>query len=339
MHYQRGYNRLAVALRRQIRWNRHYSAMNPFRRWNPFYVIGQFFNGFIMRRYIEAELDKRFAERQRDGAAGRASRSVVALALDSYLAERRQGKASGGGMDKTFRAYATYQTRLFLFAGHDTTSSTLSYCYHLLSTHPDAMSRLRAEHDQVLGTDLAQVPSLLVDQPHLLNQLPYTLAVIKEATRLFPPASGLRQGVPGTDIIDEAGTPYPTAGVHVWVVHRALQRNPKYWPSPDAFLPERWLVGPDDPLYPVKGAWRPFEFGPRNCIGQTLAMMELRMVLVMTAREFDVKTAYDEWDRVHPRRGIKTVRGERAYEIESGGAHPVAGMPCRVRLRHDGAVA
>lgn len=163
-------------------------------------------------------------------------------------------------MDKTFKAYATAQVRLFLFAGHDTTSSTLCYCYHLLSSHPEAMATLRAEHDTVLGTDLSKVPSLLIDNPHLLNQLPYTLAVIKETMRLFPAASSMREGSAGVTIIDEAGNSYPTEGVYVWVLHLAIQRNPKYWKEPDSFITERWLVGPDDPLYPVKRAWQPFEF-------------------------------------------------------------------------------
>ena len=195
------------------------------------------------------------------------------------------------------------------------------------------MATLRTEHDRVFGTDISRLPSLLVDNPHLLNQVPYTLAVIKETMRLFPAASSMREGSTGINITDDAGNTYPTEGVYVWVLHLAIQRNPKYWREPDSFIPERWLVGPDDPLYPIKGAWRPFEFGPRNCVGQTLVTMDIRVVLVMTVREFDVCAAYQEWDKSHPMETIKTVRGERAYQIEKGGAHPADGFPCKVTIR------
>jgi cytochrome P450 len=289
-----------------------------------------------MNKFIENELEHRFAERQRDKDSSdtdfRPSKSVVSLALESYMSEHMQGTRTKE-MDKTFKAYATAQIRLFLFAGHDTTSSTLCYCYHLLSSHPKAMATLRAEHDRVFGTDLSKVPSLLMDNSHLLNQVPYTLAVTKETMRLFPAASSMREGSAGVHITDDTGNNYPTEGVYVWVLHLAIQRNPKYWKDPDSFIPGRWLVGPDDPLYPVKGAWRPFEFGPRNCIGQTLVTMDIRTVLVMTVREFEIRAAYQEWDDLHPRKAVKTVRGERAYQIEKGGAHPADGFPCRVTLR------
>lgn len=301
----------------------------------------QWYNGRVMNKFIERELDHRFAERQREKSSSdnasslSRSKSVVSLALDSYMAQSVDGRPTKE-MDKTFKAYATAQVRLFLFAGHDTTSSTLCYCFHLLSSHPEVKAKLRAEHDSILGTDLPEVPSLLIKDPNLLNQLPYTLAVIKETMRLFPAASSMREGSAGVSIVDEAGNSYPTEGVYVWVLHLAIQRNPKYWKEPDVFIPERWLVGPEDPLYPMKGAWRPFEFGPRNCIGQTLVTMDLRTVLAMTVREFDICAAYQEWDRLHPSgKAVKTVRGERAYQIEKGGAHPADGFPCRVAFRNE----
>lgn len=85
-------------------------------------------------------------------------------------------------------------------------------------------------------------------------------------------------------------------------------------------------------MYPRKGAFRPFEFGPRNCIGQELAMLELKLVLVMTARGFEVKSVYDEWDNSNHTNGMKTLNGDRAYQILSGAAHPSNGLPCRISL-------
>jgi cytochrome P450 len=197
------------------------------------------------------------------------------------------------------------------------------------------MDRIRAEHDDVFGRDVAETYGAIVENPHLLNQLPYTVAVIREALRLFPPASGFRAGEPGTSIVGEDGKAYPTEGCYVWAMHLLIQRNPKYWPDQNSFIPDRWLVGPEHPLYPVKGAWRPFEFGMRNCLGQTLAMMELKVVLAMTVREFDVRPAYERWDKENHATHIRTVAGERAYQVEGGGggAHPSDRYPCTIRLR------
>ena len=89
---------------------------------------------------------------------------------------------------------------------------------------------------------------------------------------------------------------------------------------------------PGDELYPIKGAWRPFEFGPRNCIGQELALLEMKLVLVLAVRQFDLSMPYEEWDQQHLKKGPKHVAGERAYQAGNGG--PSEEMPCRVKLRH-----
>ena len=70
-----------------------------------------------------------------------------------------------------------------------------------------------------------------------------------------------------------------------------MHRNPEFWPQPDTFLPERWLVAAGDTLAPAKGSWRPFEYGPRNCSGQELAIIEMKIVLVMALQAFDFEAA------------------------------------------------
>ena len=293
-----------------------------------------------MDHFIDQELDKRFKELSDELGVGTKntsdswrSRSVITLALESYITEHGIGKQ----MDDTFRLYVKAQARLFLFAGHDTTSSTICYCFHMLSKHPEALPKMREEFDMIFGTDLDALSTTLSANPELINQLPYTLAVIKETMRLFPPASSMREGLQTSRaaIQDDLGNSYAVDGFYLWVLHLRIQRIPKYRPRPDDFLPERWLVGPNDPLHPKKGAWRPFEFGPRNCIGQTLVLATAKTVLVMTVCEFEIQDAYDEWDRVHypGTQGKRTVWGERAYQIEKGGAHPADGYPCRVRVR------
>lgn len=293
----------------------------------------QWWNARRMVQYVSRELDTRFKKGLEKNVMmnkGR-SKTMIDLALESHLAQEIRGQ-SVNGMDATFKTYATCQMRTFIFAGHDTTSSTLCYAFHLISAHPPVRRLLIAEHDRILGPDYKQAAMRIAEEPHLLNQLFYTLAVIKETLRLYPPASSARSGEPEFFVHGPDGLQYPTDGFLVWSNTLAIHRDPSCWPEPNSFLPERWLVEKDDRLYPVKGAWRAFEFGPRNCVGQELAMLELKMVLAMTTREFDIKSMYEEWDSLKPGRGPKTVNGDRAYQILSGSAHPNDRLPCRVSI-------
>ena len=287
-----------------------------------------------MNRFVTSELEKRFVAHQTSHATIRAtegrSKTVMDLALDKYLEEQPKSQATRD-LDATFKSYAISQMKVFLLAGHDSTSSTLCYIFYLLASNPHALQRARAEHDDVFGSDLSQVKAKIIADPYSLNRLPFTLAVIKEALRLFPPSSATRDGEAGYSI-SENGRQYPTFGFSVWLSHQAMQRDPLYWPHPDTFLPERWLAPEGDPLYPIKGAWRPFEFGPRNCIGQELAMFEIKLVVVMTIREFRINPGYEECDGIKGSKGPTTVNVERAYQVLKGTTRPAGGFPCRVTV-------
>jgi cytochrome P450 len=254
--------------------------------------------------------------------------------MDQYLTDL--GK-TGELSKKDFKKLVIPQLRMFLYAGHDTTSSTLLYCCYLLSKHPSVLKKVREEHNEVFGTDFStdHCQQIINSNPALLNQIPYTLAVIKEVLRIFPPAASLRDGRPGLMLTDEEGQQHPTENCHIWTLSLVIHHSPDVFVRAGEFIPERWLVGPQDPLHPTKGSWRAFEWGPRACIGQTLAQMELKIGLVMTARMFDITPAYDEWDTLYLRKGITTVEGDRVYQAEmgAGGAHPVDGFPVRVTLR------
>ena len=99
------------------------------------------------------------------------SRTLIDLALENYLAKQARYEDSEG-MEVTFKPAVICQIRTFLFAGHDTSSSTLCYCYHLLSLHPQTCSRLVEQHNKSLGPSLDQGAPRIVKNPHLLNQLP-----------------------------------------------------------------------------------------------------------------------------------------------------------------------
>ncbi|MCJ1252880.1 hypothetical protein MMC24_000686 [Lignoscripta atroalba] len=337
LNSQQSQNKMVHALRRQMRWLAFGDEGN-LQRFHPLRPFVHAYNAYQMDSYLSPELDSRFAVHQESEKTKdmKRSKSVIDLALTAYLS----GKAGGGNptqgtMDSAFKTLAMNQIKLFLFSGHDTTSSSICYIFYLLSTNPTTLSHVRAEHDQLFGSTPSEAASLIASDPYLLNQLPYTTAVIKESMRLFPAASTTRSGEPGFSITDfKNGNQYPTDDCLVWLIPQAIQRDPAYWPHPDRFLPERWLTSPGDLLHPVKGAWRPFENGPRACIGQELAMLEMKIVMVLTCREFDISAAYGEVDgerkgKGKGTQGVRTVDGERAYQIEHG--QPSGNLPCRVK--------
>jgi hypothetical protein len=172
-----------------------------------------------------------------------------------------------------------------------------------------------------------KIPVLVVSNPHAADQI----------MTQHPSAGRIRMGYPDIILPSEDGTSFPTASCQVPIVHEALHRNPAYWVEPDSYVPDRWLIGTEDPLYPVKGAWSALEHGSRTCIGQNLALTEIRTILMLTLRESDVRPAYEEWDRFNPRKVIKTFRGiRRVRRLIMGEEDNILRInSCRIRVRGD----
>jgi len=284
-----------------------------------------------MNKYIDRDLDSRYSSIQEDTK----SKTIIDLALSGYQAEKASMDTGKGHIDAVFRRYARSQMKVFIFAGHDATSTTICYAWLLLSRNPSAMAKIRAEHDTILGSHKDKAATILSENPALLHRLTYTLAVIKETLRIFPVVSSPRGGLKNYTLTDSKGQRFPTEHCLVWAVHHGLHHNPHCWPRVNEFLPERFLADQDRPdeLRPLKNAWRPFELGPRACIGTELAMTELKIVLALTARDFDLNEAFTEWDQLNKPKGVKMVDGERAYQIQLGSAHPADGFPVRIVAR------
>lgn len=124
-----------------------------------------------MDQYIGKQLDKRYSEYKNDPDNTR-SKPVIDLVLQAYLP--KDTEIVPDKLDPEFRGFAIGRIRLFVFVGHDSTSSIICYCFHLLSKNPDALARSRAEHDSVFGTDISAVLSLLISRLHFINSLPYS---------------------------------------------------------------------------------------------------------------------------------------------------------------------
>lgn len=325
---------------------------------HPLRPLVQWYYGRIVNNYVREVLARRFreikaahaAEASGKQARSKATKSVTTLALEAYMAENlKVDTLRNEKLDEKFAHYAASQIRLFLFAGTDTTSSMMVYIYHMLAKHPEWLRKLRDEHDEVFGKDPDAAASVLKDNPSLLNNCKLTVAVIKEVLRIYAPAGTVRSGSPGVTVTDLQGNEQPMDYVGANILHQALHVNPRVWPRAKEFLPERFLVGPEDELHPDPAAFRPFEQGPRNCIGQTLVWNELRVAVILTCRDLEIRDAYDDFDakmeselgvvektkRALFGQSVKTIHGERAYQTDSGGLHPANGYPCYITWAKD----
>lgn len=334
LNAQRSDDEFVSALREQILWLPSGSQANPFQSINLIRPFAQRYYNRRMDRYLSRELDHCFMLHRNsengDTSKGRNENTIIGLALDKYVQKSQISKTSDK-LDEAFKDFAICQLKGLILAGHGTTANTLCFTYYLLSSNPSTLRRIREEHDTVLGVDIEQTSATILGEPHLLNQLPYTLAVIKEALRLYPADSSSRRGETGISLTQD-GQQYPTEGCQVWTLIQAIHRDARYWPQSDTFIPERWLCSKDDPLYPIKGAWRPFEFGPRNCIGQELSLLEMKLALVMTIRKFDFHARFEECDQKYGKRRPRTVNGDSAYQTLHGTNRPRNGFPCRVTM-------
>lgn len=343
-------NELVDSFISQTKWTPIGVQFNPIELIDIRMPIMLAWNNFKMNRYIGRLLDERFSTRsaRNEATGGKRQKYVIDLALESYLKE-----AAGAGsetakeiahMDPAFRTAAISNIKTFLFAGHDTTSSTICYAYYYLSKNPSMLARIRAEHDEVFGPNPSTTSAQLKTHAHLLNKLEYTTAVIKESLRLQPPASTVRVGQPDFYLYDpQTNEPIPTENLMLWAVDVGLHRNPAHWTDPHTFDPERFLQKTrDGKPEAANPAYVPFSKGPRNCIGQELAMIESRIILALTVRLFDFAPAYDEimtlngdgYGRSESAAEAEMKQfGDQAWQVQKGTAKPRGGMPCRLRVR------
>ena len=163
-----------------------------------------------------------------------------------------------------------------LIAGHETVSTALVWTWYLLSQYPEVEHRLHSELDRVLGSDQPAVGDLA--------ELPYTRKVIEEALRLYPPAWIFGRKAIADDEI--GGYTIPANGIIVlspYVTHR----HPAFWEHPEVFDPERFT--PERSAIRPHFAYFPFGGGPRMCIGNNFALMEMQLILATIAQRYTLR--------------------------------------------------
>jgi cytochrome P450 len=223
----------------------------------------------------------------------RAARETLDRIIYGMIAERRKSPSDRGDLlsmllmaqdeeatEGASRGMTDLQVRdeamtIFL-AGHETTANALAWTWYLLSQAPDVEARLHEEVDRVLGGRLPTVADIA--------SLPYTEKVLTESMRLYPPAWIIGRRA----LADYTIGPYSMAARSIVVMSPYLvHRDPRHFPDPERFVPDRWTAEFRARLHPF--AYFPFGGGARRCIGESFAWMELVLVLSTIAQRWRLR--------------------------------------------------
>ncbi|XP_005229040.2 cytochrome P450 3A29-like [Falco peregrinus] len=173
------------------------------------------------------------------------------------------------------------QALIFVFAGYETSSSTLSYISYNLATHPDVQQRLQEEID-------ANLPNKAAPMYNTIMQMEYLDMVVNESLRLFPPVGRIERVCKKTVELNSVTIP---KGMVVLIPVYVLHRDPGYWPEPEEFRPERFSKESKVSIDPY--TFLPFGAGPRNCIGMRFALLMVKVAVVVLLQNFSFRTCKD----------------------------------------------
>jgi enediyne biosynthesis protein E7 len=219
-----------------------------------------------------------FGEVERRRQARQTSHDLVSMLLEAN--DRRTG-------DPMPDRQLLDEILTLIIAGHETTASALNWFWWLLAQHPEAEARLHAEL-------AANADAGIVAPGHAdLERYPYTLQALSETLRLYPPGWLLTRRAIAADTI--AGTEVE-AGTDILLSPYLIHRHPGFWEAPDRFDPDRFAPGAIAARN--RFAYLPFGLGPRACIGEHFAVVEMQIHVAMLARRFRLVPVPDQ--RVEP---------------------------------------
>ncbi len=220
-----------------------------------------------VRRTVDAAIYKLIAERRRTPGGN----DLLAMLMGAA-----DGEGAGEGRSMSDAQLRNEVATLFI-AGYDTVSTGLTWTWHLLSEHPRALARLEEEIETALGK---RTPTFAD-----LGALPYTRNVLRESLRVRPPVGMVPRTLKADDELDGH---LLREGTTVWLYIYGVHHHVDFWDAPEDFVPERFE---SDQKH--RFAYLPFIVGPRQCIGNEFAMMEMALALVMTIQRYEVTALND----------------------------------------------
>ncbi|XP_055978323.1 cytochrome P450 4A11-like [Sorex fumeus] len=223
----------------------------------------------LAHEHTDSVIEQRKLQLQNEGELEKIRKKRHLDFLDILLFAKSE---DGSGLsDKDLRA----EVETFMFEGHDTTASGISWILYALATHPEHQQQCREELQSLLGDGTS------ITWDHM-DKMPYTTMCIKEALRLYPPVPGVARLL-SSPVTFPDGRSLPK-GISVGLSFYCLHHNPNVWPNPEVFDPSRFAPGAARHSH----AFLPFSGGSRNCIGKQFAMNELKVAVALTLLRFEL---------------------------------------------------
>lgn len=219
-------------------------------------------------RSLHALVDRHITARRTQAEGERPQDDLLAMLLSA-----RDEEGAGAGLAP---AEVHDQCMVMFQAGHETSATALLWWSWLMAAHPEAQQQAHAEVQQVLA---GRAPG-----PGDLPALDRLGAGLKEAMRLYPPIGALMSRRVLRPL--RLGPWTVPAGAVLRITPWVMHRDPRWFPEPLAFRPERFLAGAEPP---PRGSWIPFGTGPRVCIGQHFAMLEMTLVAALMLQRFELQ--------------------------------------------------
>jgi len=250
----------------------------PLPRWMPTPARRRFRQG---KKTLQEEADRLLDEAARNPPADPGE----ADDLMSLLVGLRESGMADSGMftDEDLRD----QMVTIIFAGHDTTTTSLTFALWALAEHPDIRERFHAEVDALDGPPTAED----IEE----GRLEFTDKVVTETLRLFPPVYALPRVADQDVQFDGYRVP---EGERIGVLIRRIQRDPRFFDEPEEFDPDRWTDEFRQNLHDF--AYAPFGGGPRICIGRQFALLEAKLSLATIGRNYELYYLGEEGDHDGP---------------------------------------
>ena len=256
------------------------------------HVNGAYRRAARLKADVDQLLFRTIDERMQSGSNGQ---DLLDMLLEARYEDTGTGMSRLQLRDESLILYA---------AGHETSANAMTWMLEQVARHPSVEAALLKEFDRVLGTRSPTFSDL--------PALAYTRQVVQETLRHYPPAWATDRLCVTADTYQGAAIP---AGMVVLLFLHGAHHHPGYWTEPGAFRPERFAESGD--VRGVREAYFPFGGGPRLCIGNNFAMMEMQLALVFLLRRYRFRPLLSATPPAEP---LITLR-------------PLGGMPMRLERR------
>ena len=241
------------------------------------YIVKKVVQPYLMPWYYLTGQDKKYHKIREEGDQ---------IIID-YIEERRKNPGEGSDILELILSTPFKGTNEFmsdekvkveilqlLVAGNETSTTAATWTFYIMAKHPDCLQKIRQEIEEIFGEEEVNY--------NKLHSLKYTIAVLEEAMRLYPPFWMIDREAQADDEFNGMKIPKGTTVIpYIYGAHH----NAEYWKNPEKFDPSRFLGTSGDKIHPF--AHIPFGGGPRVCIGQNMAKMQILLVMSAIARNYD----------------------------------------------------